>query len=62
MKGEFVLLIDKPIADDSLNSLSVAEHVNHYIKLGQTKTDAMKAVARDRKVSKSDIYNELIKK
>jgi len=62
IKGEFVLLIEKPIVDNKLNKLSIEEHFDYYINLGQTKTDAMKSVAKDRGVSKSDIYKKLIKK
>ena len=40
--------------------MSVREHVEYYINEGMTKMDAMKAAARDRGVSKSDIYKELL--
>ena len=33
--------------------------MDHYLKQGLSEKDAMKAVAKDRGVSKRDIYNEL---
>lgn len=41
-------------------SLSVEEHVRMYMDEGMDKKDAMKAVAKDRGVSKSVIYRELL--
>ena len=64
-RGEYVLVVDK-ISDTELdakafyNDMSVREHVEYYINEGMTKMDAMKAAARDRGVSKSDIYKELL--
>ncbi len=62
IKGEFVLLVDKPKKMVLLNDLSLEDHVKHYMELGQPKNDAMKMVAKDRGVSKSEIYNSLLKK
>ncbi len=61
--GEFVLVVEgaKEEVKDWVN-LSVNEHVEYYVKLGFSKMEAMKAVAKERKVSKSVIYNELSKK
>lgn len=62
IKGEFVLIVDKSSNENSLNELTIEEHLKHYMELGLVKNDAMKSVARDRGVSKSEIYNYLIKK
>ena len=35
--------------------------MNIYMDKGMSKKEAMKAVAKDRGVSKRDIYNELLK-
>ena len=43
----------------SWEELTVKEHVDMYIKQGMDKKEAMKAAAKDRGVSKRDIYNEL---
>ncbi len=39
---------------------SIKDHVSMYIGQGMSKMDAMKKAAKDRGVSKSDIYKELI--
>ena len=44
-----------------LTSLSVEEHVEHYISLGMSKKDAIKATAKDRGVPKNDIYMLFVK-
>ena len=40
-------------------AMSVAEHVQMYMSQGMDKKEAMKAAAKDRGVSKRDIYQEL---
>jgi 16S rRNA (cytidine1402-2'-O)-methyltransferase len=42
--------------DDDWKNLSVEEHILRYLKLGMTKMDACKAVARDRGRPKGEIY------
>lgn len=66
-KGEYVLVIEgKPEAEleeekrQQWESMTVAEHVDFYIAQGNDKKEAMKLAAKDRGVSKRDIYNELI--
>lgn len=57
-KGEFVLLLEgapKNI-EEEWELLSIEEHIYRYIKLGLSKMDACKQVARDRGVPKSEIY------
>ena len=44
------------------NQLTVPEHMVHYLEKGMDKKSAMKQVAKDRGVSKRDIYQELLKK
>ena len=59
-RGEFVLVIEgaeKKSGDDFLNNLPLKEHINYYINQGMMKKDALKCVARDRGVSKRDVYN-----
>ncbi len=56
-KGEYVLLVSgAEERENALNSLSEKEHIEHYIKSGMSKMDALKAAAKDRKVSKSSLY------
>lgn len=66
-KGEYVLVIEgrspeelKKEAQKSFLSMSVAEHVESYLSKGMEKKDAMKQAAKDRGVSKRDIYNALL--
>lgn len=64
-KGEFVLVIEggDGLSSDSqdLTAFSLDEHMTHYKDQGMGEKEAMKQVARDRGVSKRDIYN-LIKR
>ena len=60
-RGEYVLLVQGAEKSESpLNSLSVSEHVAHYAKQGMEQKEAFKRVAKDRCVSKSEIYREMI--
>ena len=65
-RGEYVLVLDgcteaEAVEDEGgLLSLSVTEHVNFYIDQGQDKKEAMKSAARDRGVTKSEIYREYV--
>ncbi len=62
-KGEFVLVVEgEKEQNKELNSLSVAEHIDFYLKGGVDKKEAIKKVARDRGVAKSEIYAETIGK
>ena len=60
-RGEYVLVIEgsneqRPSDQVDLCSLSVEEHLEHYVSSGMSKKDAIKAVAKDRGVPKNDIY------
>ena len=64
-RGEFVIVIEGKKAEEIASEkealwlkMSVSDHVNMYIKDGMSEKDALKAVAKDRGVSKRDIYNE----
>ena len=67
-KGEYVLVIkglDREIVENEAKQewlkLTVEEHLEYYINQGNDKKEAMKLVAKDRGVSKRDIYNLTIK-
>lgn len=60
-RGEYVLVIEgasKVIALENAfwRDMSIEEHVEYYISQEMKKMDAIKAVAKDRGVSKSEIY------
>lgn len=64
-RGEFVLVIEgksseeiEKEARESWENMSVIDHVEMYIKKGMDEKEALKKVAKDRGVSKRDIYNE----
>ena len=64
-KGEFVILIEK--SDnvqtnnlDFLNNLSLEEHYNFYENQGLRKNDIIKKIAKDRNVTKNEIYQNFI--
>lgn len=63
-RGEYVLILEgrEPTEDknDELSALSPTEHVEYYINLGLSKMDAIKSAAKDRGVSKSEMYKLLI--
>lgn len=67
-KGEMVLLIEKNefiLSEEeqsilTLNNLSLQEHYEYYKKLGHEKKEIIKKIAKDRKVSKDDIYKNFI--
>lgn len=66
-KGECVLVIEgrsrEQIAQEEKaqwEEMSIEEHMEHYLLQGIDKKEAMKKVAKDRGVSKRDIYNALI--
>ena len=67
-RGEYVLVIEgnsqEEIQEENKQkweSMTIEEHMEYYISQGNDKKSAMKLVAKDRGVSKRDIYNQLIK-
>lgn len=68
-KGEHVLVIAgktfEEKREESIQSymeMSIEDHMNIYLEQGMDKKEAMKAVAKDRGVSKRDIYDALLDK
>lgn len=67
-KGEYVLVLAGKSREEireekrqQWENMSLQEHVDYYVDLGNDKKEAMKLAAKDRGVSKRDIYNELIR-
>lgn len=58
-KGEFVIVVSGNNKDIKYEDISVLDHVKMYIEDGFSEKDAIKKVAKDRKVAKSDIYKEV---
>lgn len=66
-KGECVLVIEGKSRQELVEEerarweeMSIQEHMEVYLAQGMDKKDAMKAVAKDRGVSKRDIYQALL--
>lgn len=55
-KGEYVLAVEGKAVQNDLVNLSPVEHIQAYINEGMTKNEAIKKAAKDRGVSKSEIY------
>ncbi|MBQ4528122.1 MAG: 16S rRNA (cytidine(1402)-2'-O)-methyltransferase [Clostridia bacterium] len=67
-KGEYVLIVEGKNKDEIkdeqrqlADEMSIAEHVKMLMDSGHEKKDAMKIAAKERGLSKRDIYNQLIK-
>lgn len=58
LKGEIVIIVEGNHENPTFENLSVKEHVNLYIEDGLTPNEAIKKVAKERSVPKSQIYNE----
>ncbi len=65
-RGEYVLVVDggngKKIRSDLPESMTVSEHVEYYISTGLERMDAIKKTAKDRGVTKNEIYKEYVTK
>ena len=60
-RGEYVLLVAGAAKKENpLNALSVREHIKAYLERGMDKKEAIKTVARDRGVSKNEVYQEAL--
>lgn len=61
-RGEFVLVISgrEDAEETNWNDLSVNEHIDFYISQGFDRKEAMKMAAKDRGVSKSELYREAL--
>ena len=57
LKGEIVIVVEGNNEIKTFENLSIKEHVNLYIEDGLTPNEAIKKVAKERNVPKSEIYN-----
>lgn len=67
-KGEFVLVVEgaNPLeleaeARKQWDAITLPEHMEIYLSQGKPKKEAMKQVAKDRGISKRDVYQALLK-
>lgn len=65
-KGEFVIIIEgnKNVENfkNNLKLLTIDEHYNYYENKGFSKKEIIKLIAKDRNVSKNEIYQKFINK
>ena len=58
IKGEIVIVVDGNTEEKTFDNLTVIQHINLYIEDGLKPKEAIKKVAKERNVPKSEIYNE----
>ena len=56
LKGEFVIVVAGNKDGKDFSDISLDEHIDYYLKEGYTSKDAIKLVAKDRNMSKSEVY------
>lgn len=67
-KGEYVIVIQKneiteaTRQQDQRNHLTLEEHYQYYEEQGFNKKEILKQIAKDRKVSKNEIYQKFLEK
>ena len=61
-RGEYVMIVEGKAEneDSDLLSLSPAEHAAYYERAGLARMDAIKAAAKDRGISKSEMYKLVV--
>ena len=66
-KGECVLVLEGKSREDirkeevsKWEEMTIEEHMEHYLSQGIEKKEAMKLVAKDRGISKRDVYQQLL--
>ncbi|MDE7452946.1 MAG: 16S rRNA (cytidine(1402)-2'-O)-methyltransferase [Clostridia bacterium] len=56
-RGEYVLIVEgAKVSENPLCNLSEKEHIAHYMSAGLDKKEAVKQAAKDRGISKSEMY------
>ena len=62
IKGEFVVLVEgqKISKENVLSDLSIEELMQNYLAQGIDKKEAMKKVAKDKGITKSEVYKQLL--
>lgn len=58
VKGEIVIVVEQGKNDSSFDKLPIVNHVNLYLKEGKDIKEAMKLVAKERNISKKEVYDE----
>lgn len=66
-KGEFVIILDlnknvENYEEENFEEMSLEEHYKFYEEKGLEKKEIIKQIAKDRKVSKNEIYQKFLEK
>ena len=61
IKGEIVLVVEEETETKNYYDLSIIDHLNLYIEDGISSKEAIKKVAKERKIPKNEVYQEYIK-
>ena len=66
-KGEFVIVIEGRAFEEkeeeerkNWEEMSMEDHVDYYIAQGMDRKEAMRAAAKDRGISKRDVYQQIV--
>ena len=62
IKGEIVLIIEGNKKEKDFSDISIIDHINIYLKEGKDSKEAIKQVAKERSLPKSEVYKEYHKK
>ena len=57
IKGEFVIVVAGNKEIESYDEISLLDHINIYMNQGMSTMNAIKQVAKDRNMKKSDVYD-----
>lgn len=58
IKGEFVIVVEGNSKELDFSTITIKEHINFYLDQNYDLKEAMKMVAKDKHMSKSEIYNK----
>lgn len=58
IKGEFVIVVEGNKQEEDFSTIDVVKHVQMFIKDGYSEMEAIKKTAKQRNVSKSEVYKE----
>ena len=61
IKGEIVIVIEGNEEQIQYENLTILDHINLYLEDGIIPKEAIKKVAKERNIPKSEVYNEYIK-
>lgn len=68
VKGEYIILFEihskteKQIEIETVNTMSLDEQYEYYVKTGMSKKDIIKKIAKNNKVAKDEIYKQFLDK